>query len=117
MLLVGDDVTGFYITGKLEKAGRGSAFREITIMTPDGIVAVFDKNGIKEISGGLLDAVDVQSDFTTGDLEVRKVKGSKNSWKIIVGSGIEIIIERRHVSSETMVLFCDDHKMALSSRE
>ena len=34
MLLVGDDVTDFYITCKLEKAGRGSAFKEITIMTP-----------------------------------------------------------------------------------
>ena len=85
MLLVGDDVTGFYITGKLEKAGRGSAFREITIMTPDGIVAVFDKNGIKEISGGLLDAVDGSSEVITGDLEVRKVKGLKNSWKVKVG--------------------------------
>ena len=47
MLLVGDDVTGFYITGKLEKAGRGTAFKEITIMTPEG-VAVFCKSGIKQ---------------------------------------------------------------------
>ena len=97
MLLVADDATGFYITGKLEKAGRGSAFREITIMTPDGIVAVFDKNGVKEISGA--NKVDQTSDFIAGDLEVQKVKGSKNSWKIRVGSGIEIIIERRHVST------------------
>ena len=72
-------------------------------MTPDGIVAVFDKNGIKEISGGLLNVVDESSDFKTGDLEVRKVKGSKNSWNIKVGSGIEIIIERRHVSSKRWV--------------
>ena len=96
MLLVGDDETGFYITGKLEKAGRGSAFKEITIMTPEGIVAVFDKNGIEEISGS--NKIDLSNDFKTRDLEVRKVKGSKNSWNINVGSGIEIIIERRHVS-------------------
>ena len=48
MLLVGDDVTGFYITGRLEKVGRGTAFKEITLMTPEGVVAVFDKSGIKK---------------------------------------------------------------------
>ena len=109
MLLVGDDVTGFYITGKLEKAGRGSAFREIRIMTPDGIVAVFDKNGIKEISGGLLNVAEGSSEVITGDLEVRKVKGSKNSWKVKVGSGIEIIIERRHVSTTIIGKFWKPH--------
>ena len=54
MLLVGDDITGFYITGKLEKAGRGTAFKEITIMTPEGVVAVFDKSGIKQYKNGMI---------------------------------------------------------------
>ena len=54
MLLVGDDVTGFYITGKLEKAGRGTAFKEITIMTPEGVVAVFDKSGIRQYKNGMI---------------------------------------------------------------
>ena len=105
MLLVGDDVTGFYITGKLEKAGRGTAFKEITIMTPAGIVAVFDKNGIKAYKNGMITKyeksgreIDHGSDgFVSGDLEVTKIIGN-NNWNIEIGSDIEITIERRHVS-------------------
>ena len=54
MLLIGDDSTGFYVTGELEKAGKGSAFKEITIMTPGGVVAVFAKSGIKEYRNGMV---------------------------------------------------------------
>ena len=109
MLLVGDDVTGFYITGKLEKAGRGTAFKEITIMTPEGVVAVFDKSGIKQYKNGMITkyeksggAVDQGSDgFVSGDLEVMKIVGN-NNWNIKIGSGIEITIERRHVSIQAL---------------
>ena len=109
MLLVGDNVTGFYITGKLEKAGRGTAFIEITIMPPEGVVAVFDKSGIKQYknrmitkygkSGGV---VDHGSDgFVSCDLEITKIVGN-NNWNIKIGSGIEITIERRHVSIQAL---------------
>ena len=109
MLLIGDDVTGFYITGKLEKAGRGTAFKEITIMTPESVVAVFDKSGIKQYKNGMIrkyeksgNAVDHGSNgFTSGDLEVTKIVGN-NNWNIKIGSGIEIAIERRHVSIQAL---------------
>ena len=109
MLLVGDDVTGFYITGKLEKAGRGTAFKEITIMTPEGVVAVFDKSGIKQYKNGMItkyeksgNAVDHGSNgFVSGDLKVTKIVGN-NNWNIKIGSGIEITIERRHVSIQAL---------------
>ena len=100
MLLIGDDATGFYVTGRLEKAGKGSAFKEITIMTPGGVVAVFGKSGIKEYQNGMV----VRSEnglheqgFQSDDLIVQKMTGS-NNWNVRVGSGIEIAIERRHVS-------------------
>jgi len=98
MLLIGDDVTGFYVTGKLEKAGKGSAFKEITIMTPGGVVAVFGKSGIKEYQHGMV----VRSEnglhdqgFQSNDLIVQKMTGT-NNWNVRIGSGIEIAIERRH---------------------
>ena len=108
-MLVGDDITGFYITGELKKAGRRTAFKEITIMTPEGVVAVFDKSGIKQYknrmitkygkSGGV---VDHGSDgFVSCDLEVTKIAGN-NNWNIKTGWGLEITIERRHVSIQAL---------------
>ena len=108
MLLIGDDSTGFYVTGKLEKAGKGAAFKEITIMTPGGAVAVFGKDGIKEYRNGM----NVRSEngsheqgFQSDDLIVQKMTGS-NNWNVKVGSGIEISIERRHVSINlTLIIY------------
>ena len=49
MLLVGDDVTGFYITGKLEKAG-GKKYNNDT----RGRCCCFDKIDIKQYKNEMI---------------------------------------------------------------
>ena len=79
-------------------------------MTPEGVVAVFDKSGIKQYKNGMItkyeksgNAVNHGSNgFVSGDLEVTKIVGN-NNWTIKIGSGIEITIERRHVSILTLI--------------
>ena len=39
--------------------------------------------------------------FVSGDLKVTKIVGN-NNWNIKIGSGIEITIERRHVSIQAL---------------
>ena len=78
-------------------------------MTPEGVVAVFDKSGIRQYKNGMINkyeksgrAVDHGSDgFVSGDLEITKIVGN-NNWNIKIGSRIKVTIQRRHVSIQVL---------------
>ena len=78
-------------------------------MTLEGVVAVFDKSGIRQYKNGMITkyeksggAVDHGSDgFVSGNFKITKIVGN-NNWNIKIGSGIEKIIERRHVSIQAL---------------
>jgi len=89
------------LTGKLERAGKGTVFKEITIMTPEGIVVVFGKHGVVEYKNGKRH--DITDGFQSLDLVIQKRAGI-NNWNIKIGNGIELSIERRHVSSHFIYL-------------
>ena len=96
MLLIGDAVTGLYITGKLEKAGKGTVFKEITIMTPEGVVVVFGKHGVNEYKNEKNIKHTITDGFQSHDLIIQNESGF-NNWNVKVGNGIQLSIERRYV--------------------
>lgn len=103
MLLVADPVSGLYITGILQRAGKAKAFREIQILTPNGISASVTKSHITVIKGGKIlltkdsNELHAKEELYEDDLYISRHPRTRD-WDIRIGGDIHLHVINKHVS-------------------
>ena len=106
MLLLADPVSGLYVTGILEHAGKAKSFKEIHILTPEGISASVTKSSLKLIkSGKVLFSKDQRAqnsdqEVLVDDIMIMRHRRTKD-WEIKIGNGIHFHVTNKHVSSRS----------------
>lgn len=101
MLLVADPVSGLYITGILQRAGKAKAFREIQILTPNGISASVTKSHITVIKGGKIlltkdsNELHAKEELYEDDLYISRHPRTRD-WDIRIGGDIHLHVINKH---------------------
>ena len=102
MLLVADPVSGLYITGILERAGRAKAFKEIHILTPEGVSVSVSRKIITIVKEGRILSRKSAGEMKKGEIiDIADVYISwhlvNQDWEITIGTGVKLHVMNKHV--------------------